>query len=451
MKRVLFLAYLFPPILNSGTQRPLKFAKYLSAYGWAPTVLTAANFDGYATDPELLRDIPPDVRVIRVPMLNERIASWFRSALGETIGGRLGDAISWRLRDRFRTPDMYALWKREVIRAALKVFNETGFDAIYATGFPWTSLLAGREIARLTNRPLVADFRDPWAREHLFIDERMAPEQELMMERWVVEDAHSVTSVSDGVARLLAAGHPHLDESKFSGIHNGFDATDLPSRPPRQPGQPFRIVYTGVWKKGYDQSALYDSIEWLKRVQPEVLEGVEVVTAGYAPGEARRRGIDSIIKELGVVSHSEAVELMQTADVLFMGYTDPQRQWAVPGKLYEYLATGTPVLALTCADGESAKIIREVGGAVVIPPEDPGAFYGALAEICRHKRLDVPQCNEKALARFERRQLTGKLAALLDDACYTTRSTGAGVSAASPTRSTYAGATSAQPATRVVS
>lgn len=405
MKRVLFLAYLFPPILSSGTYRPLKFAKYLSDYGWATTVLTAANFHGYPTDAALLAEVPSNVRVVRVPMLNERIEGWFRAALGNAIGGRLGHAIRWRLQKRFGTPDMYALWKPEVTRAALRIFREDGFDAIYATGFPWTSLVAGREIARLTNRPLIADFRDPW-----------------YAEREVIEQAHTVTTVADGVGRRLSAAHPDVDGSKFCAIHNGFDAADLSTRPPRPPGQPFRIVDTGVWKTGSYPSVLYDCIDWLKRAQPQVLEGVEVVVAGFAPGEARRRGLDSIITELGVVSHANAVALMQTADVLFVAHADPQRQWAVPGKLYEYLASGTPVLALTYRDNECDRIIRAVGGAVVVEPEDPGTLYNALADICRRKRFEVPPVNQQALGQFERRHLTAKLAALLDDACYTTRS-----------------------------
>ncbi len=73
MKRVLLLAYLFPPIANSGTQRPLKFAKYLTQYGWEPIVMTASHCEAYQTDPALLDELPKSVRVMRVPMLNELI------------------------------------------------------------------------------------------------------------------------------------------------------------------------------------------------------------------------------------------------------------------------------------------------------------------------------------------------------------------------------------------
>jgi glycosyltransferase involved in cell wall biosynthesis len=434
MERVLFLAYLFPPIANSGTQRPLKFAKYLSAYGWEPVVLTAASFDGLPTDHGLLADMGEAVRVIRVPMLNEQIAATVTAlAGGGAIGRRLGGAISWRLRNRRRSPDLYALWKPSVRRAAMHLFNRERFDAIYATGFPWTSLVAGAELAKLTRRPLVADFRDLWAGETLFPDDRQSHDAELAMERAVLDDATSVVTASASIARQLAASHPDVDERKFVAIHNGFDRSDLSAEVPARSGR-FRIVYTGVWKEGYNPSALYDTIDWVRRSRAGLLDGIEVVAAGFAPGEARRRGLSAVIDERGVVPHDTAVGLMQSADLLFLSHVDPDRQWAVPGKLYEYLASGSPVLAVTHPGRETAQIIESVGGGVVVPPDDPGALFEVLGEACRRRQLVVPRRHEAALAAFERRHLTARLAAVLDDAAsrvqvpHTARRIGAGSS-----------------------
>lgn len=441
MKRVLFLAYLFPPIANSGTQRPLKFAKYLTEYGWEPVVITAASFEGQPTDAGLLADVPDRVRVIRVPMLNEKIAATIASlAGGSRIGKRLGDAVSWRMRNRRRSPDLYALWKPTVMRAAMTLFNNGGFDAIYATGFPWTSLVAGTELAKATGRPLVADFRDLWAGETLFRADRPSHDEEVAMERSVLESASTVVTASASIARQLAAAHPEIDENKFVAIHNGFDAADLMHEaPPR--AKKFRIVFTGVWKEGYNPSALYDTIDWLRRSRPALLDDVEVVAAGFKPGEAARRGLTAYIDERGVVSHDDALSLMRSADILFLSHVDPDRQWVVPGKLYEYLASGSPVLALTHPEKETAQIIARVGGGISVSPEDPGVLLSVLAGAFAQKRLDVPPRNAAALALFERRQLTARLAAVLDEASsgaqvhHTALRIGAGASALLATRS----------------
>jgi hypothetical protein len=167
VKRVLFLAYLFPPIVNSGTQRPWKFAKYLAQHDWRPTVITAAHYEGHHLDAAMTADLA-GVRIVRVPMLNEKIGDAVAAlGAGSRLGRRIGDAISWRMRNRRRTPDLYALWAPTVMREATRLFDSGGFDAIYATGFPWTSLLIGRDLSKATGCPLVADFRDLWAGDPL--------------------------------------------------------------------------------------------------------------------------------------------------------------------------------------------------------------------------------------------------------------------------------------------
>jgi hypothetical protein len=415
MKRVLFIAYLFPPIANSGTQRPLKFAKFLTEHGWEPTVITADRFDGHNTDPGLLDEIP-GVRVVRVPMLNERVGDVISTALcGTALGKRIADGVSWRMQQRRRSPDLFALWQPTAVRAALRIFRETGFDAIYATGFPWTSLMIGREIAKATGVPLVADFRDLWAGEPLFTEGRPSHEEELALEQQLLESATSVVSASETMSRSLSNMHPSVDADKFMTIHNGFDPVDLDVAPAaKEPGR-FRIVYTGVWKDGYNPGELYHTIDWLKRSHPEVLENVEVVAAGFKPGEARRRGLTKYITEVGVLPHEQAVALIRSGDLLYLSHVSPDRQWAVPGKLYEYLASGAPVMALTDPNGETARIIDKVGGAVAIAPEDPGNLYYALLHACRMKSVAMPPRRAEALQAFERRHLAGKLAEILTE------------------------------------
>ena len=428
MKRVLFLAYLFPPIANSGTQRSLKFAKYLADSGWEPVVLTASEFHGHHTDPALLDDLPAAVRVVRVPMLNEHIAHSVSSMLGSgAVARRIGDGVRWRIQNHRRPPDFHSWWQPTAFRAAMRLCHDTRFDAILATGYPWTSLVTGRDVARATGIPFVADFRDLWAGEHLFREERPDAANELSLEHSVVEQATRVVTASAGIARRLAAAHPDVDRLKFVTIHNGFDPGDLDVPPaPRAADCRFRIVFTGVWKDGYNPVQLYNAIDWIHRSSPALLQGVDVVTAGFTPGEAARRGLGAFIDERGVVSHRDAVALMRSADLLYLSHVDRDRQWVVPGKLYEYLATGVPVLALS-PDDESAQIIAAVGGGIALSPDDPGDLYNVLAEACGGSSLAVPARNPTALAAFERRHLTQLLASVLDDARdQTTRSRRAG-------------------------
>lgn len=418
MKRVLFLAYLFPPIANSGTQRPLKFAKYLSQHGWEPIVMTAAHVEMHRTDPALLDELPPSMRVIRVPMLNEVVSRVIRDlGCGTRLAQRIGEGISWRLQERFRKPDLYALWRPMIRRAAARLFDREGFDAIYATGFPWSTLLAGADISKATGRPLIADFRDPWAGEDLFRTAERPPEdEERAGEDEVLRQASTVINVAPSMTKRLMAAHPSIPASKFVTIYNGFDPIDLDTPPPPADGT-FRIVYTGVWKEGYSPSTLYDVIDWLKRSNRALLDNVEVIAAGFAPGEAARRGISDYVRELGVVPHRDAVALMRSADVLFVTNGEGNRQMiGLPGKLYEYLATGRPVLALTHPDGDAGRVLQQTGGGVAVRADDPGLLLEAVTAICRARTLTVPPLNRDVLATFERVNLTRRLAERLDAA-----------------------------------
>lgn len=416
-RRVLFIAYLFPPIANSGTQRPQKFAKYLPRCGWDPVVLTAARVAEHPIDEGLLADLPPGVPIVRVPMLNDQIGRVAAGLAPTAAGGtRLAAGVSWRLRERFRTPDLYALWRPTARRAAMRIFRESGFDAIYATGFPWTSLLVGCDVSKATGCPLVADFRDPWAAEDLLTSGRPAHGVEFALESGVVRQAASVIAVSRTMTERMQAAHPDVDAAKFVTIPNGFDPPDLVSHAVARPSR-FRIVYAGVWKAGYGPDALYDAIDRLRRVSPQTLADVEVVAAGFTPGEAARRQLSAHIREAGVLSHRDAVALMHSADILFLPNGDGARQQlGLPGKMFEYLATRRPVLAVTARDGDAGALIQRLGGGVVVDPASGDELLRLLAEACRAGRLAVPPIDPVALAAFERVALTRRLSAVLDRA-----------------------------------
>lgn len=414
--RVLVISYWFPPIADAGAQRPFRFAKYLPANGWTPIVLTAAHAGEHRADPALIAEVLASVPVIRVPMLNEQIGRLAAGlALGTPAGDRIASGVSWRLGEHFHRPDRFALWRPTARRAALRIFEQSGFDAIYATGFPWTSLLVGCDIAKATGRPLVADFRGPWATGNPLAPDRLPHLEALAMERDVVTHAARVLTVSRTLTRRLRNAYPEVDADKFITMPHGFDAADLIAPAPA-PHSTFRMVLTGDYDHG--TGALYDVIEWIKRGSPRLLDGVEVVAAGFAPGEARRRQLDPHIREVGVLAHRDGVSLMHSADMLFFGNGEgrSRRQIGLPARLFEALASGRPVLALTHPDGDAGQLIKAVGGGLVVGAEDPGDLLNAVVAALRTRALEVPPVNRPALAAFERASLTARLAALLTEA-----------------------------------
>ena len=181
------------------------------------------------------------------------------------------------------------------------------------------------------------------------------------------------------------------------------------------PRKRFRIVYTGVWKEGYGLDGLYDAIEHVAKTDPALLSNVEVLAAGFEPGPAQRRGLSDYINELGVLSHDDAVALMRSADVLYLrNFDGSQQEWCLPGKIFEYLATRRPVLAVTDPAGEAGRLIARIGGGVVVSPSDAAGLRRVLSEAFRAGVLATPPQDHTLLRAFERPALTRLLASVFE-------------------------------------
>jgi glycosyltransferase involved in cell wall biosynthesis len=412
MRRVLMVAYYFPPLTDSGVQRPLKFCKYLPEFGWQPVVLTVQNAPNLQRDPTLLQEVPKNVEVHRAQMLSDTIAN----AAAFVGGSRLAEGVRWRLRERFSVPDLFALWRRPAVRAALKIFKNSRFDAIYATGYPWTGLLVGRDVARHTRVPWLADFRDPWVGDDTFRVERPLHPQEVELEQSVVRSARTVTCVSENMTDDFRRAFATEPPEKFQTIWNGFDAAEfdaLPAPACRSADGLIRVAYTGVFRPQYGPQLLFEAVKRLKEQSPGAISRLRIVSAGFQPGRAADYGIADCVEERGPVSHREALAIMREADALFTPLPAGSfSRFAVPGKLYEYLGSGKPVIAEAPPNSEVARILATVGGAKILSDGVDG-LVDTLRHLCAAGTLDVRPLQRDRLAQFERRTQTATLARLL--------------------------------------
>ena len=420
MKKVLVIAYLYPPIFNSGTRRSLEFVNHLPDNGWTPTVLTVAEPDPADCDLSLLSEVRPGTRIEAVPLGSKSLARKIAAAFSFVMNkDRLAAGLEWRLARLWSVPDACASWAPAAVARGVELHAQAPFDIIYATGWPWTSFLVAEKISRATGVPFVVDYRDLWKPAEVAWDQATLLQRRInpLLERRVLKRAAGVIATTHAFLRLLP--QQYLPQHQFA-ITNGFDEKDFgrhaaPAVAADQVPM-VRIVYTGVWRPGYGPVDLYQAVKLLRAQGSACLARLRIVTAGFPPGRAHEYGIDAYVEELGRVQHAEAIALMQGADALYLPVSKGVYEVAsIPGKLFEYLGSGRPVLVSAQAGSEVAQVIEQVGGAVRLEPDDSTSLARAIEQLCAAgpAGLFAPR-DEAALQEYTRSKLTRKLAQALD-------------------------------------
>lgn len=417
-KKVLIIAYLYPPIFNSGTRRSLEFVNHLPDSGWEPTVLTVANPNPRYCDASLLAEVRPGTKIVRVPYWGDWLAARLAPLVSRWIGReRLAQALDWRVRRLWTLPDECASWAPMAVARARQLHAAEPFDVIYATGWPWTSFVIAEKIGRATGVPFVVDYRDLWKPADVAWDQASRLQRRInpWLERRVLRRAAGVIATTESFLRLLP--QQDLPAHRFA-ITNGFDEKDFPAAAPTAGAvdDAVRIVYTGVWRPGYGPDDLFAAVRLLRARPGNQAQRLRIVVAGFPPGKAREYGIEACVEELGRVTHAEATALMTGATALYLPVSKGIYEVAsIPGKLFEYLGSGRPILASAQAGSEVAKTIGEVGGALRFEPGDIEALAAALERLCQQDADAIFSPRDAgALANYTRSNLTRKLARAFD-------------------------------------
>lgn len=450
-RSVLYLAYFFPPRGGAGVQRSVKFAKYLPEFGWTPLVVANGGADAdnasKVQDPTLMKDVPPGT-VVRYTSLTD----------AERRGARRAQSRFWQ---RFCATDPMGWWCPAAVRAGLELARAHEPDAILVSMSPFTAAEAGMALKRRTGLPLVLDLRDPWAldetriyptRWHASRDWAAMARALSAADRVIMNTPHSAIAVAEEFGRQTQG----LDDgtaAKVTWITNGYDAADFGATPvPPAPADVLRIVHTGtfhsewatVWDDVLAGRGVINKFKYPRRpinlwarTPRYLLQAMERVTReGRIPtgklelvlvGEqspadralVEGSGVAGMVRMLGYQKHADSVGWVESADVLFLPNhipLDDGPTLIVPGKTYEYLGSGRPILAMS-SPGDLRDFVTSTHSGVAIQGDDVGAAADALARFYQAKKEGRPVVtpDRAGIARFERRELTRRLAGVLDE------------------------------------
>jgi len=369
-RRLLILSYFYPPLGGGGVPRVLGWTRHLPAAGWRCTVVCAGEEDYWVRDDS--EAIPEGTEVIRVHG-GSALSSWLRLRKSGSAGRRSGATFGLlrRLSDWWLLPDSYVGWARRAQAVAARRLAQGDIAVLLSTSPPDSVHLAGRALARRFRVPWVADFRDPWIGLH-FRPPASAwhRARQVAMEAAVVQDANAVFVPSKTHAGDLAAAFP----ARAGHIHhvaNGYEPWTAVGETANDPDH-FVVVFTGTLSQMPDAYTFLDALHDVLARHPEGRRRIRVRFAGaYETGVEDRAialSLKGIVDFLGPISHASARALQHAADLLLLwkprgaGY-----RTMVPGKLYEYLESGRPILAALPADEEATRL-ASAGGATVVAP-----------------------------------------------------------------------------------
>lgn len=389
-RRVLFVAYTFPPIGGSGVQRTTKFSKYLPQFGWDVSVLTVSGGSVPVWDRTLEKDVPPDTVVRRAPTLEPhyRMKRAAANRGGKSTIPQRAAAVAGKMLRTLLQPDAQVLWLPGAIRDGLRLLSEQPHDAIVATAPPFSCLLVGSLLSQRAKLPLLLDYRDEWSLSNLHYENRRpGPIQSAVqrcMERWAARHAAALVATTMSSAAALKASHvpPNTGRTALC-IYNGYDPDDFVNVVPIRPAgnRRFRLVYTGTLWSLMSLEPVVEAVRRLAERNRTILESLELVIAGRRTPEedhmvAQLRRLSCPVVEHAYVDHPTATGLMLGADALLLVLAERTGadRW-VPAKTFEYLAAGRPILACI-PDGELKTILAEHSGAFVVTPSH-------VDEICR--------------------------------------------------------------------
>lgn len=429
MKRVLIIAYYFPPAGGSGVQRVLRMTRHLPARGWLPTVITTVPHRAAlpSLDPGLLDEIPDEVSVHRVagPEPFSAYTRWIGRGkdMAVKVGFTSDKNPDWRerfarwIRANVFVPDARLGWSIAARRAAFALAEDGRFDAVLTSGPPHSTHLAGRALARRLALPWIADFRDLWPdpnyAHHLPTTAPVAALDRRMRQR-VLADATAVVAVSHPMAASLG----NETSTPVHVIENGFESADFPTSEHAENAE-FVLLHAGSLPSERDPHSLWEAISNL--VGAGDLESLRVDLVGDVDARVRESvdaaGLSDFVTVTSTLPHADIVRRMARADALLLPIPRvPGAEGIITGKVFEYVGSGRYVIGVGPVGGEADRIIQEAEAGTLFDFSDVAGIESVLRTLYGAWRKGVPlpgSPREKA-ASFSREARAGQLAELLD-------------------------------------
>ncbi|MBY5959920.1 glycosyltransferase family 4 protein [Membranicola marinus] len=421
-KKVLIITYYWPPAGGPGVQRVLKFTKYLREFGWEPVILTVENGEYPAMDASLVHDIPDGTKVYKTKALEP--FQLYKVVSGQKKDSRIDNYVLKNKKTGFMArlskwirfnvflPDARVGWVPFAIRQGRKILRDENIDLIFSSSPPHSLQLAAQQLARKSKLPWVADFRDPWTSIVYYQDEpraAVARKFDERLERRVLREADRIVTISKATKDELDQIGQRKDTVV---IYNGYDAADFSPQATNSQSQKIKITYAGFLS---DTRIPQSLLTVLANAPTGKYADIELHLYGKSSA-----GFNQLVENLhltskvihhGYVDHDTLVQNLCASDALLMVVDDvSDNKGILTGKLFDYMGTQKPIIAIGPKNGEVGQIIAHSDSGWYVEYDDVSGMEKCLNELTRGQYEFKFHTED-----FERRNLTRKLAKVLDE------------------------------------
>jgi glycosyltransferase involved in cell wall biosynthesis len=403
-RSILLVSYHYLPAETPGSRRLDTVARLLSARGWEVLVLTATGSRPGTKD-------TPGIEVIRTT----------RAELGEDSHGHAAiasPAVSRIpfLRNLTRFPDKYAWWNFALAPRLVSLVRSRRIDVVLSSSPPHSLHLAVRAARAVAPFRWMAEFRDPWMFPSRRVLPRFSAAMQRHLERGVLQRADCVIANTPGNRDELLAANPGLDPARVRVSTNGYDAAlYAPASFPPAPGESADFTYVGEIYAGMLEryGAALASIRARNPGHVPRLAVYGTIDAGEKSRMAAL-GLDIYIEDRGFVSHEASVAAMKNARTLLV-LLPAEERWrtCVPSKLYWYLASRRPVLAIV-PEGDASSLVRELKAGEAFSDGDVETLSRRLEDFVQaSRRAPLLPVDAGAAARYSMDHVVAELEGVL--------------------------------------
>lgn len=434
MKKVLILTYYWPPSGGAGVQRWLKFVKYLRDFGWEPIVYTALNGEIPVVDESLQKDVPSGISILKTPIWEPY--SIYKTFIGRKKSDKINasflsenkktgfsEKVSVWIRGNYFIPDARKFWIKPSIKYLTDYISKNNVEYVISSGPPHSMHLIGLGLKqKFPQIKWVADFRDPWTNidfyEKLMLS-KSSDKKHHEQEMSVLKNADVVLSIGQTMSDEFAEMYKKaggVKTSKFKVVTNGYDSDDVKEGGVEK-DKKFSIAHIGTLVKDRNPDVLWKVLKELVNENSEFEKQLEIKLVGkidiFVKEQLGQFGLSKYVNKIDYLPHNEVIIEQQRSNVLLLLVNNTKNAKGIlTGKFFEYMAAGSPVLAIGPTEGDLADIMKETGVGLISDFKDESALKKNILDLFSNKTVSR---NTTAISNYSRKNLTKKLAEILNE------------------------------------